>query len=236
MSRLGLGDQQANPEPDPAQSYRYDGPANEQKAPTPTPTPPPADELVRCNNCERTFFPEKLISHQKICKPGKPLQRTTKGQGQKYRPPAPKTQTQWKPPVDQEMKQERASALINSSFEQEKTAYDTGSYRETTSNSSKSPIKIQQPDDEDRVECGNCGRKFFADRIEKHEKICQGQKKRPVFKTQDKRMIDPSQKKYGKSPKKQRQAKSKAQTSRDDGKKSKWKQQSDQLKAAMRAN
>lgn len=29
--------------------------------------------LIVCENCSRSFFPEKLKVHQKLCKPGKPL-------------------------------------------------------------------------------------------------------------------------------------------------------------------
>ena len=39
----------------------------------PQSAPPEKNELASCPNCTRTFFPERLASHLKSCKPGKPL-------------------------------------------------------------------------------------------------------------------------------------------------------------------
>ena len=59
-------------------------------------------------------------------------------------------------------------------------------------------IKIRTTEvDDDRVPCNNCGRKFFQERIEKHESACTTQRKRQVFKAADKRIVDESQKTYG---------------------------------------
>ena len=72
-----------------------------------------------------------------------------------------------------------------------------------------SPQKAMRINHEGWVECKSCGWKFAEDRITKHENVCTNQKKRQVFKSNEKWMVDPSQKKFGKkkqmSPKKQEQ-------------------------------
>lgn len=40
------------------------------------------DNLVPCGNCGRTFNPDRLIVHQKSCRPGKPLKPLRTNQGQ----------------------------------------------------------------------------------------------------------------------------------------------------------
>ena len=72
-------------------------------------------DLIECENCQRKFFPEKLSIHQKICKPGKPLGWTLRGQREVYKPPAIKKKDSRV--TQEEVKQERAIKMIASSFE-----------------------------------------------------------------------------------------------------------------------
>ena len=101
-------------------------------------------------------------------------------------------------------------------------------------------------DDQDRVECEECGRKFNNDAFEKHAKICQKvfQSKRKAFDPKKQRVVDSEhaailkQKEY--EEKKKAKLGVKAQNSlgaKNNMKKgSKWKKQSEELRAILKAN
>lgn len=72
------------------------------------------NDLITCENCNWSFFIEKLTIHQKVCKPGKPLGWTLWGQREVYKPPPLKTKK-----MQEEVKQERVLKMISTSLEQE---------------------------------------------------------------------------------------------------------------------
>ena len=49
---------------------------------------------------------------------------------------------------------------------------------------------MQEPSEDNRVPCDNCGRKFNPDRLPIHQKSCNNQKKRTVFNSQNKRAVE----------------------------------------------
>lgn len=41
------------------------------------------EALIQCKNCLRTFLPEPLMRHQKVCVPGRPLKMRTEPKKEK---------------------------------------------------------------------------------------------------------------------------------------------------------
>eukprot|EP00347_Sterkiella_histriomuscorum_P024172 403332056 len=101
---------------------------------------------------------------------------------------------------------------------------------------------------DDRISCQFCERKFAANRIDKHEETCQKQKPRKTFDTQKQRMaevnqdagmISQSSQKQQKSSSKPAVAKKQSTTQQEkdaanEEKKAKWKQQHESLISAIR--
>ena len=225
--------------PVPSDQEETDTPANEQAHESSSPEakrirpPSPPSDLVKCQNCQRTFFPEKLTVHQKICKPGKPLQRTKKGQNQKYQPPKPGKKKKWAPPPEEK------KIGMNHSFEQDQDANEDPFENQNAQPSSTFYPPAEEPladANDDRIPCSICGRKFFPDRIEKHENVCVNQKKRKKFDTKAHRIVDESQKQYGRKKKTPEKRKKGGGEPMPGEKVPKWKKQSESLKQAMKMN
>ncbi|CAD8179699.1 unnamed protein product [Paramecium pentaurelia] len=129
----------------------------------------------------------------------------------------------------------------------------TISYEDIVAKEDKKPIEINEfdDDDEDLIECPDgCGRKFKRSALQKHIKICKKvfQEKRKAFDTKEQRIINQDhakllqkQQQEEQIQQQQQQKKKQPQTKIDDRpiqgqKKPKWKQQSEQFRAAMKLN
>lgn len=96
-------------------------------------------------------------------------------------------------------------------------------------------------DGENRVECGQCGRKFREEAIDKHEKICKKVflDKRKTFNTQKQRIIDSEHATILKHKEKEDKKNEKIQKNavqKPNAKKNKWKKQSEEFRAILRNN
>ncbi|KAF6021048.1 hypothetical protein EB796_020695 [Bugula neritina] len=119
--------------------------------------------LARCENCNRTFLPDRLLVHQKSCKPGKPLKPLAVS-----RPPSssrPGTVTLENPRI---LKRELMTPNRNMSTPD----IDAGP-------SIPPPPYTPQPTRRDIVhapgefsQCPNCKRSFLPGRLEMHIKSC----------------------------------------------------------------
>lgn len=94
-----------------------------------------------------------------------------------------------------------------------------------------SPMDYNEGEGEETFPCPDCGRKFRADVLQKHVKICKKvfSKKRKAFNMQKHRMVDGEQAslmKYGQ----------KAAKNAPKPKKNNWKAQSEEFRAVLRAN
>ena len=85
-------------------------------------------------------------------------------------------------------------------------------------------------DDDNRVPCENWGRKFNPDRLEIHQKSCNNMKKRKVFDSKNKRIVDASQKFSKIKSEPSKPPKSKAMSE----KKAKWRKDHDELVKAIK--
>ncbi|CAD8088726.1 unnamed protein product [Paramecium primaurelia] len=127
------------------------------------------------------------------------------------------------------------------------------SYEDIVAKEDKKPIEIDEyeNDDEDLIECPEgCGRKFKRSALQKHIKVCKKvfQEKRKAFDTKEHRIINQDhakllqkQQQEEQIQQQQQQKKKQIQTKIDDRplqgqKKPKWKQQSEQFRAAMKLN
>nr|XP_011415025.2 zinc finger protein 474 isoform X3 [Crassostrea gigas] len=127
-------------------------------------------QLVPCENCGRTFAPDRLQIHQRGCKPGKPMQPLKAGTGgTSDKGDRPRTTTITDPKV---VKSE--NAIGDKTVRVEKQAEATpGLEKEGTfTTSKKDPPMSKAPPNPGFVLCYICGRKFGTKSIDIHEPQC----------------------------------------------------------------
>lgn len=109
-----------------------------------------------------------------------------------------------------------------------------------------SPDEIEEPEDgndEDRIECKTCGRKFKEEALEKHAKVCKKvfASKRKAFDMKKQRIIDNDHAmilKYKEVEEKKKGKLGQGQNNKmnNNSKKQKWKKQSEEFRAILKNN
>lgn len=127
--------------------------------------------LAPCDNCGRTFLPDRLIVHQRSCKPGKPLKPLT--------PSRPSTSTR---PSTVTLENPR---ILKHEMLKKKMSSDASSGYFSGPGVPPPPY-TPQPTERDVLhapgqfsQCPNCKRSFLPDRLEMHMKSCGVQSSQP---------------------------------------------------------
>ena len=99
---------------------------------------------------------------------------------------------------------------------------------------------IDDGDDSDRIECDTCGRKFKEEAYEKHSKVCKKvfASKRKAFDVKKQRIIDSEHATMLKYKEMEEKKKAKMGGNKQEiaNKKAKWKKQSEEFRAILKAN
>ncbi len=107
-------------------------------------------------------------------------------------PPSTKRVVQPPPPSQQQQQQQqqqprgKAAPVQNESEDDDDNNDDEGKGLDLYLEAAQMEGAVA--DDGDRVPCNNCGRRFLAERLEKHEKACSSMKKRKVFDVKKQRL------------------------------------------------
>ncbi|KAL4506910.1 hypothetical protein ABPG72_001331 [Tetrahymena utriculariae] len=163
------------------------------------------DDYEFCPHCNRKFFSGRLNLHLKSCKPNKPLKPIKKqshisneDDQQQLSPQRNNSNTV------QFNKNSEASSTNYIAFDNKekddqmkmssknKSYMNTNAEKEDNFQQSKYNLDLfehkinnqvnEQQNEDNRVKCDICGRKFMQDRIEKHQVVCsKSQKARPVY-------------------------------------------------------
>ncbi|XP_061172765.1 zinc finger protein 474-like isoform X2 [Saccostrea echinata] len=124
--------------------------------------------LVPCENCGRTFAPDRLPIHQRGCKPGKPMQPSKAG-GTTDKGDRPKTTTITDPKI---VKNENIIGNKTVRVENPQVA-KPGVERDVTFTApKKDPSMAKAPPNPGFVLCYICGRKYGTKSISVHEPQC----------------------------------------------------------------
>ncbi|XP_045216283.2 zinc finger protein 474-like [Mercenaria mercenaria] len=138
-------------------------------------------QLLACENCGRTFNPDRLPIHQRSCKPGKQNQSAVKSQAENDDPEfRPKTATVVNPkvinkgnavPLEKQTTRKEERSDSNQSVERENSANQTASASQQVKKT-KDQSKMKPPPGPKFVLCYICGRKFGEASVAIHEPQC----------------------------------------------------------------
>lgn len=144
------------------------------------------EALIRCEHCNRTFLPERMPAHKKVCSKENPF-KPLPGAGGKSNV----TQSQSISSTSTKASKYDFDEDDEGAYEVKQTTYNSKSSTTTTNKSNpsstmgggtKSTTTVKKTSmmefaNLDLVPCSICGRKFNSDRIDKHQSACQKAKK-----------------------------------------------------------